>query len=163
MNYKKTAGYLILLLALAGLVNAGLDIYGDIATGGRGDRGTVTASGSGYPEGPLELVIYFFEGNAPCSVCERIRGMTYELFESDPEDLSLFSIRDVNVEEKRNERYVLELDLFSTSVVLAEESGGRIFRWKNLAGVWDLAGDSEAFRDYMLREIEAFRSGGENR
>ncbi len=162
MNYKKTAGYLILLLALAGLVKAGLDIYGDIAPEEREGRGAVTASLSGSSGGPSELVIYFFEGNSPCSVCEKIRGMTYELFGSDPEDLSLFSIRDVNVEEKGNERYVLELELFSTSVVLAEESEGRIFRWKNLAGVWDLAGDVEAFRDYMLREIEAFMSTGED-
>lgn len=163
MNYKKTAGYVILLLALAGFLKAGLDIYGDIAPEGRGDQSTVIASGSGHPEGPTELVIYFFEGNAPCPVCEKIRGMTYELFQTDPEKLSLFSIRDVNVEEKGNERYVLELELFSTSVVLVEESEGRIYRWKNLTGVWDLAGDVEAFRYYMLREIEAFQSVGEGR
>jgi len=106
-------------------------------------------------------VIYFFEGNTPCSVCDKIRGMTLDLMKSDPGIMSPFSFRDVNVEEKGNEKYVLELGLFSTSVVLAQEWEGRIYRWKNLTDVWDLAADPVGFRDYMLREINAFLSGGE--
>ena len=163
MNYKKIAGYLVLLLAFVGLARAGLDIYGDLARGGNHGAEAVTAGEARPPEGTGELVIYFFEGNTPCSVCDKIRGMTLDLVKSDPEQLSLFSFRDVNVEEKGNEKYVLELGLFSTSVVLAQESGGKIYRWKNLTGVWDLAADPGAFRDYMLREIDSFLSEGETR
>ncbi len=80
----------------------------------------------------------------------------------DPERLSPFSFRDVNVEEKVT-KYVLELGLFSTSVVLARESGEKYTVGK--VTVWDLAAARpyRASRDYMLREIDSFLSGGETR
>ena len=161
MNYKKIVGYLVLSLAFAGLARAGFDIYGDLACDGNGGGKAVTAGEAVSLDGPTELVIYFFEGNTPCSVCDKIRSMTLDLLKSDPEKMSPFSFRDVNVEQKGNERYVLELGLFSTSVVLAQESEGKIYRWENLTGVWDLAGDLEAFRGYMLRGIDSFTSKGE--
>ncbi len=156
MNYRKIAGFVLLVFAISGLVRAGIDIYRDMTASGSGIYPSVTAGQYDSIEGPAELVIFFFEGNAPCPVCDRIRGMTHELYASEPDLLSGFSVKDVNVEEKGNERYILELELFSTSVVLAVESGGRIYRWKNLTGVWELADDPAGFRDYMLREIETF-------
>jgi hypothetical protein len=156
MDYRKITGWLLLGFALFGLFRAGTDIYLDLAARGEGLYPSVTAVKDDNIDGTGELAIFFFEGNAPCPVCDRIRRMTYSLFESEPDLLSRFSIKDVNVEEKGNERYILELELFSTSVVLAVESGGRIYRWKNLTGVWDLADDPKGFRDYMLGEIKIF-------
>ena len=163
MNYKKIAGYLVLFLAFVGLARAGLDIFSDLARGGNSSAEAVITGEARPPEDTGELVIYFFEGNTPCSVCDKIRGMTLDLVKSDPEQLSLFSFRDVNVEAKGNEKYVLELGLFSTSVVLDQESGGKVYRWKNLTGVWELAADPGAFRGYMLREVDSFLSEGETR
>lgn len=85
--------------------------------------------------------------------------MTKEIFQDPAGPFARFSIREINVETPGNERYILDLGLYSTSVVLALESGGKIIRWKNLEDVWDLAGDEREFREYMIREIESFVGG----
>jgi len=156
MNIKRFSAYALLIFALAGLARGGSDIFRDIF---REDGESVLSSGPLETEDTGDFFVYFFEGNTPCPVCDRIREMTKGIM-GDPEgSIALFSIREVNVETPGNERYILDLELYSTSVVLAEESGGKIFRWKNLEEVWDLAGDPEGFSKYMTAEMDSFAKG----
>lgn len=156
MNYRRTLGFALLFFALLGLAKGGYDIFRDVF---RQEGASVLSTDINDPQGFAEFSLYFFEGNTPCTVCDRIRSMTEEMFQDPAGTLSRFSIREINVETPGNERYVLDLGLYSTSVVLALESGGKIVRWKNLEGVWDLAEDRKAFREYMTREIESFVEG----
>ena len=156
MNYKRYFTFALLIFALLGLAKGGYDIFRDVS---RQEGASVLSSGSQDPQSSAEFSLYFFEGNAPCSVCDQIRGMTKEILKDPEGPLANFSLREINVETPGNERYVLDLGLYSTSVVLALESGGKITRWKNLEDVWDLAEDRKAFREYMTREVESFVGG----
>lgn len=156
MNYRRPLTFALLLFALLGLAKGGYDIFNDVF---RREGASVLSSDNGQPLDHAEFTLYFFEGNTPCSVCDQIRGMTKEILKDPEGPLADFSLREINVETPGNERYVLDLGLYSTSVVLALESGEKINRWKNLEDIWDLAGDREAFREYMNREIELFVRG----
>ncbi|MDO9509171.1 MAG: hypothetical protein Q7I97_07545 [Thermovirgaceae bacterium] len=154
MNLKRLTGFAILLFAIVGIAKAGSDIFRDIS----GNSGTVSVIAADTSDSLKsgEYLVFFFDGNSPCPVCERILKMTSNLMDSNIGPLVHFSIREVNVELPGNEGYILDLGLYSTSVVLALEADGKIIRWKNLEGVWDLAGDEKGFREYMLHEVEAF-------
>lgn len=156
MNPRRLLAFALLLFAFLGLAKAGHDIFRDVSR--REDASILLSDGQDSLD-PGEFSLYFFEGNTPCSVCDQIRGMTKELFKDQTGPLARFSLREINVETPGNEKYVLDLGLYSTSVVLALESGGKIIRWKNLEDVWDLAGDREAFREYITREVESFVGG----
>jgi hypothetical protein len=161
MNPKKALGILIILLAVLGLARAAFDIHGDMA--GRADSSSIKAPHGSIPEGKVEYAIYFFEGNTPCPVCEKIRAMTLNLESTGNPSISQFSVKEINVDEPGNEIYILDLGLFSTSVVLAEESDGLIYRWENLEAVWDLSGDEESFRRYLIDEADSFLEGADTR
>lgn len=156
MNYRRPLTFALLLFAFLGLAKGGYDIFHDFFR----QEGTSVLSSEGQNlRGPAVFSLYFFKGNAPCPTCDRILNMTKELFRDPAGSQANFPIREINVETPGNERYILDLGLYSTSVVLALESGGKIIRWKNLEGIWDLAGDENGFREYMIREIKAFVGG----
>lgn len=156
MNYRRTLTFALLLFALLGLAKGGYDIFHDVF---RHEAASVLSSDNEQAMDHAEFTIYFFEGNTPCSVCDKIRTMTKEIL-NDPEGpLAGFSLREINVDTPGNERYVLDLGLYSTSVVLALESGEKIIRFKNLEDVWDLAEDRQNFREYMTREVRLFVEG----
>ncbi len=156
MNYRRQLAFALLLFAFLGLAKGGYDIFRDVF---REEGSSVLSSANQNPQDPALFSLYFFKGNTPCPTCDRILNMTKALFRDSAGSLANFSIREINVETPGNERYILDLGLYSTSVVLAQESGGKIIRWKNLEGVWDLAGDEIGFRKYMIREIETFVGG----
>jgi hypothetical protein len=161
MNPKKALGIMIILLAVLGLARAAFDIYGDMA--GRADSLSIKAPHGSIPGGKFEYAIYFFEGNTPCPVCKKIRAMTLNLDSVGNPSISRFSVKEINVDEPGNEIYILDLGLFSTSVVLAEESDGLIYRWENLEAVWDLSGDEESFRRYLIDKADSFLEGANTR
>lgn len=161
MNPKKALGTIIILFALLGLARAAYDIHRDMAV--REDSLSIKAPQGSVPKSEVEYTIYFFEGNTPCPVCEKIRAMTLNLKSSGNPSISRFSIKEINVDEPGNEIYILDLGLFSTSVVLAKESDGLIYRWKNLEAVWDLSGDEDSFRKYLIEESDSFLEGADTR
>ncbi len=157
MKPKKILGITIILLALLGLARAGSDINRDMNE--RSNPSTIKAPSGSVPHGKVEYTIYFFEGNTPCPVCDKIRAMTLNLERSGNPSISRFAVKEINVDNPGNEVYILDLGLFSTSVVLAEESEGLIYRWKNLTAIWDLSGDEESFRKYLTGEADSFLEG----
>lgn len=159
MNLRRPFAYALVAFAFLGLAKAGSDIYRDVSLQG-GSR-PVVAADPAFPADQGSYVVYFFEGNAPCPVCDQIREMTAAMMATPADPLKHFTMRDINVEVPGNERYILDLGLYSTSVVLAQEADGKIVRWKNLESVWDLADNEPGFREYMLREIDAFYRGDE--
>ena len=65
-------------------------------------------------------------------------------------------LRVVNVEEKGNEHFVKDYQLFTKSVVLIDERNARPVAWKNLPKVWELLNDKDRFVSYIQRETRAY-------
>jgi len=62
----------------------------------------------------------------------------------------------VDVEESANQHYVQDYGLYTKSLVLVSQAGGKELRYKVLNEVWDHLGDKAAFLAYVRSETESF-------
>ena len=112
---------------------------------------------------PRRLIAYYFRTTNRCPSCRKIEAWSREAIETAfPRELKsgLLVWRMVNVEEKGNEHFVKDYQLFTKSVVLVDEVRGRQARWKNLARVWELLPDKEGFVRYVQAETRDYLATG---
>lgn len=109
-----------------------------------------------------KVAAYYFFGNVRCQTCRKIESYTAESIASFTNELStgLLEWRTANVDEKENEHFVKDYELTSRSVVLVHMVDGKQTEWKNLASIWDLVGDKEAFQKYISDETTEFLETG---
>ena len=106
-----------------------------------------------------KLVAYYFHGNMRCMTCRTIEAYAKEAVNAGfPEALKdgRLEFRVVNVEEKANEHFVQDYQLVTRSVVLVQFADGKQEQWKNLARVWELTRDKEAFLKYVQDETRSY-------
>jgi len=104
------------------------------------------------------VVAYYFHGTIRCRTCLAIEASARDVLEAEfPDRFAAGSLewRSVDMEDPDNEHFVKEFELASGSLVLAEERGGTVTRWKNLEEVWTLIGE-DGFDDYVARNTRAF-------
>ena len=99
---------------------------------------------------------FYFHGTKRCASCNSIEDLTREALKAET-DAAQVEIRSVNVDEAANAHYVADFELTMRTVVLAEEAGGKVARWKRLDECWDRFGDPADFRSYVQRSLAAFR------
>ncbi len=108
---------------------------------------------------PHRVVAYYFHTSYRCASCRKIEAYATEAvvagFPGELKDGRLVW-RIVNVEEKGNEHFVNDYQLFTKSVILIDERDGQQKSWKNLAKVWELLGDKERFLRYVRAEARAY-------
>jgi hypothetical protein len=125
-------------------------------------RSAATTTSAEPPAVPQQFAAYYFRTNVRCPSCIKIEGWTDEAitanFTDELEDGSLVW-ETINTEESGNEHYVDDYQLYTKQVVLAEFADGQRVRYKDLARVWDLLGDQQAFSDYIVGEVKAFMAG----
>lgn len=105
------------------------------------------------------VIAYYFHTTYRCVSCRNIEKYTREAIESGfSDDLESGHLvwRVINVEEKGNEHFVKDYQLFTKSVVLVDERTGE---WKNLPKVWQLLGDPNKFIRYIQTETDGFLKG----
>lgn len=102
------------------------------------------------------LVAFYFHGTKRCTSCNSIESLTREALRTET-DAAQVEIRPVNVDEASNAHYVADFALTMRTVVLAEESGGRVVRWMRLDECWERFRDPADFQDYIQRSLAAFR------
>jgi hypothetical protein len=138
-----------------------------------GDRGSAeaapttaqrtAAAATAEPKPPAhQFTAYYFRTNVRCPSCIKIESWTDEAittnFADELDDGSLLWTT-INTEEEGNEHYVEDYELYTKQVILAEFEKGERVRYKDLAKVWDLLGDQQAFGDYIVSEVESFIAG----
>lgn len=123
---------------------------------GSASAGAVTTV-SAPPAPASRLVAFYFHGTKRCTACNSIERLTREALKAET-DAGRIDIRSVNVDEAPHAHYVEDLGLTMRTVVLAEEAGGRIVRWKHLDECWDRFGDPPDYLTYIQRSLAAFRA-----
>lgn len=108
------------------------------------------------PAAATRLVAFYFHGTKRCTSCNSIENLTREALKAET-DAAQVEIRSVNVDEASNAHYVADFELTMRTVVLAEETGGKVARWKRLDECWDRFGDPADFRSYVQRSLAVFR------
>lgn len=111
------------------------------------------------PSPPRVIVATYFHTTVRCDSCYRIETYAASDITQDfagPMAEGRVVWRVVNVDEPENAHFIKDYQLFTKSLVLSEQVGGKEVRWKNLERVWNLLGDQSGFREYVREEVQAF-------
>ena len=106
-----------------------------------------------------KIIAYYFHGNARCPTCHKMEQYTKETIEQNFKDEltnGLLVVKAVNVEEKENEHFVNDYQLYTKSLVISKIEDGKETQHKNLEKIWEYVRDKERFFDYVASEIKAY-------
>ncbi|MCC6649798.1 MAG: hypothetical protein IT348_01460 [Candidatus Eisenbacteria bacterium] len=108
---------------------------------------------------PRRVIAYYFHTTVRCASCRAIEAYSKEAIDS----AFAGEVRDgklvwkvVNIEVKGNEHFAKDYALYTKSVVLVNEVGGKPAEWKNLDKVWQLLQDKPKFLRYVQTETRGF-------
>jgi len=65
----------------------------------------------------------------------------------------------VNVDERANEHFVKDYQLYTKAVVLSLEKDGKEVKSKNLDQIWQLVRNKQKFIEYVTGEVNTFMEG----
>jgi len=101
----------------------------------------------------------YLHGNRRCLTCRKLEAYSEEAlrtaFQKELEDSTLIW-RTVNYDQKENEHYLKDYNLYTKALVLSRVEDGSEVEWKNLDKIWKLVGDKEEFLKYVKNETRAF-------
>ncbi len=158
---------LLLSLLVAGLAATTMWVANSAAESQPADKqaavsGTSEAPGaieSDTVKAAPEVVAYYFHTTYRCGACKRIEAYTKEAVETGfTEELrsGRLKFESVNIQEDQNKHFVDEFKLYTKSVVICNMENGEQVEWKNLARVWQLTRNKDAFVKYVQDEIHAY-------
>ena len=105
------------------------------------------------------VIARYCHGHARCSNCVKIEQYSREAIETGLRkalDSGRLRFEVVDVEEPAHRHYIQDYGLYTKSLVLVAEAGGKEVRHKVLNGVWDHLSDKTAFMTYVKSETESF-------
>ncbi|MFH0984919.1 MAG: nitrophenyl compound nitroreductase subunit ArsF family protein [Candidatus Omnitrophota bacterium] len=141
---KKNFGIFLLLAAVAlasNLFFGGSATLAEEAPAG----GTVTA--------------YYFHGTFRCPTCHKLEAYAKEAIENNFRNelaSGKLSFKIVNIENKGNEHFVKDYQLYTKSVVLSLTRDGKEIRSKNLDKIWEYVRNKDRYENYVRDEVAAF-------
>jgi hypothetical protein len=106
-----------------------------------------------------KIVAYYFHGSFRCSTCTNMEKYAKEAIGANFEDeLSSGSLefKAIDVEERGNEHFVDEYNLYTKTLILSLVKDGKEVRSKNLDKIWQFAGNKQKFIEYVTVEVNAF-------
>ena len=109
--------------------------------------------------GEAKVIAYYFYTNYRCQSCYTIEKYTKEAIESNfNEELTSGELvfKPTNVEEKGNEHFLKDYQLYTKSVVLSLVKDGKEVKFKNLEKVWEYLRNKDAFYKYIKEETNEF-------
>jgi hypothetical protein len=116
-------------------------------------------SGVSHAEDESKVIAYYFHGTFRCFSCHRIEefteGAIKEYFSLEIENGTL-DYKVINMEEKNNEHFARDYQLYTKSVVLSLVEQGKEVKYKNLDKVWQYLGDKDEFYEYIKKETQSF-------
>lgn len=120
---------------------------------------TKMAAGKAQPQHAHKVVVYYFHGGVRCTNCINFEKYTDELMRTTfAEAVKNGSVewRVVNTDERGNEHFMQDYQLYTKSLVVVDTRDGKPTRYKNLTGIWQTIGDKNRFQTYVRGEIAGF-------
>ena len=105
------------------------------------------------------VVAYYFHGNFRCSTCYTMEQYSKEAIEENFKDelsSGKLEFKVVNTEERGNEHYVNDYQLYTKSLILSLIKDGKEIKSKNLTKIWECVRDKKIFFDYVTDEVKNF-------
>lgn len=125
-----------------------------------GSAATATPDSAAAPEGDASpgdrVVVTYFHRTFRCEMCLSFEAYSEEaLRTSFPDELAdgrlVWSV--LNLDDEANAHYEDEYGQTELSLTAAVERGGEVVGWRNLADIWGLLDDKQAFLDYVTYEV----------
>ena len=110
-------------------------------------------------KGGSQVIGYYFHGNFRCPTCHNLEQYAKEAIENNFKDelnKGVLVFEAINVEEKGNEHFVNDYQLYSKSLVLSLVKNGEEIKHKNLSKIWEYVRNKEKYVNYIKNEIDAF-------
>lgn len=148
MNAKRIVTVALLLFVAASAVALGIREWNKPHTAGPTD----------VPQTD-KVIAYYFHRTERCATCNKMEAHSREAIESAfLEELKSGRLqwRVVNYQQPQNEHFRGEFGLVAPSLVLVALREGQQTEFKDLADIWILVDDKNAFMDYVERELRAF-------
>jgi hypothetical protein len=114
------------------------------------------------PVGSRVVRIYYFHGSMRCVTCHKLETLAHEAIQANfSKEIRNGSLvwKVINVEDQENEHFVKDYRLFTKSLVISDVADGTQKRWKNLAKIWELVGNEEAYKQYVVEEVRQYLEG----
>ncbi len=105
------------------------------------------------------VIAYYFHGTFRCPACHKLEQYSKEAIEANFKNeltSGKMVFKTVNVDEKANEHFVNDYQLYTKSLVISLVRGGKEEKFKNLTKIWEYVGNKQRFYDYVWDEIAAF-------
>ncbi|MDP3041261.1 MAG: nitrophenyl compound nitroreductase subunit ArsF family protein [Candidatus Omnitrophota bacterium] len=106
-----------------------------------------------------KVIAYYFYGSFRCYTCTNMEKYSREAVEANFKDAltsGKLEFRAVNVEERGNEHFVNDYQLYTKSLILSLVKDGKEVRHKNLDKIWQLVRNKQKFITYVTDEVNAF-------
>ena len=116
------------------------------------------ATAAANSEGHI-VKVYYFHTTRRCYSCNKIEELTKEAIESgftDEISKGIVVFNPVNTDVPENKRFIKDFNLVSKSVVVTDIVNGEQKDFKILEEVWFLLRDKEAFKKYVVAEIQNY-------
>ena len=105
------------------------------------------------------VVAYYFHGTFRCPTCHKLEQYSKEAIETNFKDAlasGKLEFRVVNVEDKGNEHYGNDYQLYTKSLILSLVKDGKQIKWINLDKIWEYVGNKQRFIDYVNSGVADF-------
>jgi hypothetical protein len=106
-----------------------------------------------------KVIAYYFHGNARCLTCHNMEAYAKEAIEKnfikELEDGRLV-FNTVNVDEKENEHFVDDYELYTKSLVVSQIKDEKENQYKNLTKIWEYVSNKDKFIEYVTSEIKDY-------
>lgn len=124
--------------------------------------GTSVISFAGGKPIDQKVIVYYFHTTMRCPTCHKLELYSKEAIENNfkPElDSGKLEFKTINLENKGNEHFVKDYQLYTKSLVLSLVKSGKEVKSKNLAAIWGLVGNKNKFSGYIKEEVAIFLKG----
>jgi len=131
------------VLAMGGAPKQGTPAHADVTTTAQGNR----------------VVVYYFHGNFRCYTCHTMEQYSREAIVANFKDAlssGKLQFKAVNTDERGNEHYVNDYQLYTKSLILSLVKDGKEVKFKNLPGIWEYVRNKQKFFDYVSEEVNDF-------
>lgn len=106
-----------------------------------------------------KIVVYYFHGTFRCSTCNKMEQYSREAIERAFKDELVSGkivFQAVNVENKGNEHFVNDYQLYTKTLIISSVKDGKEIRSKNLDKIWEYVRNKDRYENYVREEVAAF-------
>lgn len=105
------------------------------------------------------VIAYYFHGSFRCPTCHAMEQYSKEAIETNFKDAissGKLEFKVVNIEEKGNEHFARDYQLYTKSLILSLVKVGKEVKSKNLTKIWEYVRDKQRFLEYVSEEVNNF-------